>query len=328
LLRAVELNTLVQHRAHCRAVLALSICVLASAGALAFPRPAPGDARPHHHPLGWSFDLPAGWRVHDVKRASALAPPGTTYDPARGDLAQAFAVSAADHIGDPVRAAVVPRLLEILAKNGFEPLGKPKQETAALDGRSIVKYVWTYRPRRRAPFMETRLYLVPGSPVTLILLAAGEQDLVAPHDAELLRLAASLKFDSRKPLASAQWSDWGFEREQPPGPGMPDPGDVLADPSVPSQQWLFYLRGKRLTPAPGGEARGKSVLLLPDGTFECNAQAGSAAKPPRCRWRIVTRARVTALVLYWHKGPPSYHRLERRGDAILVDEVRSTVTEP
>lgn len=279
--------------------------------------------------------MPAGWRVQDVKHASALAPPGAAYDLTRGDLGLVYAVSAADDIGDVTDAQAVPRLQKIPAKNGLEPLGQPKREIVTQDGRSIVEYVWSYRPRRRAPLMETRLYLVPvpGSSVALVLLAAGERDLLAPYDADLLRVAATLQFHSRKALASARWSDWGFEREKPPGPGMPDPGDVLADSSVISQQWLFYLRGKRLSPAPrreGNQDSPQSIVFLPDGTFHCgpHGHGEPAGEKAHCRWRIVTRARVTALVLYWDKGQPSYHRLERRGDAILVDEVRSTVTEP
>jgi hypothetical protein len=95
---------------------------------------------------------------------------------------------------------------------------------------------------------------------------------------------------------------------------------------VPSQQWLFYLRGKRITPVPGKADPLQSLDLRDDGTFS-ETRAGKAIAGPASggRWRIVTRARVTALVLYWERGEPTYHRVERRGNVILVDETPTTV---
>ena len=293
--------------------------------------------RSHTHPLGWSFSVPEGWRVQDLERASALAPPDRPHDIKRADQGHVYAVTAFGDIPNPEDADLPWRFRRTLAHNGFEPLGTPSRETLAANGRSIVLYTWSFQPRRRAAFMETRLYLVPDQArkVTVVLVAASERDLLAPKNAELLQLASSLTFGNGRAPDATQWTDWGFVREKPPGPGMPDPGAVLADESVPSQQWFFYLRGKRIAPAPGGPAGPASndprqaLDLREDGTFvNVPSGRGTAAGSLRGRWRIVTRAGVTALVLYWEGSAPTYHRLERRDNVILVDDVASTVSRP
>ena len=283
----------------------------------------------HAHRLGWSVQVPAGWRVRDVLRASALAPPGMKYDLSRGDAGHLYAVTAVDGLAGPDDSDVPLRLVRTLAHNGWQPLGDPQRETVRRSGRVITVYKWSFRPTRRAAPMETRVYLVPDpeSGVTLLLLASSERELIAPLDPDLLQIASTLKFSSRRGLGLAQWTDWGFDREKPPGPGIPGPGDGLADESVPSQQWYFYLRGKRLTPAPGIRETQRGLDLREDGTF----QAAGSGKPlvadatVRGRWRIVTRARVTALVLYWQPGEPTYHRLERRGNDILIDDGATSI---
>jgi hypothetical protein len=315
-----------------RGALALALLLSAGAAAVESWQPVQPAAGSHSHRLGWSFEVPAGWRVRDVSRASALAPPGTKYDLTRGDLGQVFAVTAFDDVGDPKDPEIASRLLRTLAHNGWEPLGEPQSETVSRNDRSIIMYTWSFRPARRAAPMETRVYLVPerGSGATMLLLAASERDLLTPLDADLLRVASSLRFPTRNRLGPAQWTDWGFQRETPPGPGMPDPGDVLADESVPSQQWFFYLRGKRITPMPGSTGTRQSLDLRDDGTFQATRSGTASAASPaiRGRWRIVTRARITALVLYWERSEPTFHRLERRGDVILVGEIPTTVVRP
>lgn len=86
-------------------------------------------------------------------------------------------------------------------------------------------------------------------------------------------------------------------------------------------------------PVDEGDQQIKSTMasdLRQDGTFQNTGagEPGTAGPPLRGRWRIVTRAAVTALILYWGRAEPTYHRLDRRGEAIFVDDVPTSVIRP
>jgi hypothetical protein len=304
---------------------------------------------------GYSLALPAGWQAEEDNTGDVrLIPPAAASDQ------EIYAVSAAEGVSDTSDLRVAAFLQSTFIHADSQPTATHQSSTQNAGSTPIVVHDWRFAHPETGQPLRLSARLVASQGQVFVVLGTGQPDRVGSRQADLQRIAGSLRYTGQATVAGAGAPTRSPQAAASPQQGIQSAQGVQTDPQAPptpgrlsdakpdSEQWLKHLRGKLLTRmesytsgTSGGYSRTERMLLYPDGRFEHYrassvsvyvdlGSGGSAGEGTRRgTWRIVSANDSTFLALvYEGAAEEEYARLTFNDNKTFVDGERTFVTDP
>jgi hypothetical protein len=241
------------------------------------PRAAPQPGGPRYQSAaGFSLALPAGWQAQDDGNSNVgLLPPN------QKENQEIYLVSPLNGVSDPADQRIAASLQDLFIHESSQPKATHELNTLNVDGVPVVVRDWRFpHPQSGVPLRLTA-WLVADHGRVFAVLGSGLPQHVAARQAELQKLAGSLRYNgptpAPQPAAPAPTPPPTSAAAPPPTSAAPLPTSVappvtvapppsapaaqnierhpqapatpgrLSDGKPQSDQWLQHLKGKLLT---------------------------------------------------------------------------------
>ena len=147
----------------------------------------------YKHPLGFSFELPAGWNVEDAAVGSTLLPPGVKVDPNREDNAEVYAVWSVED-DQSTEKDYIEGLRQGFRKSSIKIDREGDLEVFSSPGKPGVIYTFDFVHPKRNIACRIRVFSVTAKGKPILLVATGEREKLAQRDRLLREVARSFEW--------------------------------------------------------------------------------------------------------------------------------------